>query len=121
MSKLVRIEIPGPRFMKLGSGDEWDPEEADGCDVYVQIKAAPDATSASLADLKSAVGDGLVVAGEVVPDQAVVREAARKAATVARAADTLDEALAGYIENMTVAEGVDRGVVLERAKGYLGV
>lgn len=113
--------VPGPRFMKLSSGDEWDPEEAEGCDVYAQIKAAPDATSAALANLEGAVGDGLVVAGEVVPDQAVVREAARRAATVARAADTLDEALAGYIENMTVAEGVDRAVVLERAKGYLGV
>lgn len=112
-------EVPGPRFLKLEPGENWDSRETGNCQVYVEFRCPPKGVPAALADVREAVDDGIIVAGDVVADQTVVRAAARSAATAARSADTLDQALAGYVESMELEEGVDRGAVLARVKGYL--
>lgn len=112
-------EVPGPRFLKMEPGENWDSRKTRDCQMYVEVRCAPKNVPAALADVREAVEDGVVVAGDVVPDQAVVRAAARSAATAARSADTRDQALAGYVENMELEEGVSREAVLGRVKGYL--
>lgn len=119
-TKIDVHQIPGPRFIKLRAGETWDTAKVKDCSVYVQITADAQSTNAALGFLNTAKQDGLVVAGEVVPDTSEVREAARRAATVARSADTLDEALHAYIEHMTLSDGVNRADVLALAKQYLG-
>lgn len=119
-TKIDVHQIPGPRFLKLRAGEQWDQAKAKDCNVYVQITADSKNTAAALDTLDSAKQDGLVVGGEVVPDTAEVREAARRAATVARSADTLDEALHVYIEHMALPDDVTRADVLALAKQYLG-
>ncbi len=119
-TKIDVHQIPGPRFLKLRAGEQWDQSKAKDCNVYVQLTADSKNTATALDTLDSAKQDGLVVGGEVVPDTAEVREAARQAATVARSADTLDEALHAYIEHMALPDEVNRADVLALAKQYLG-
>ena len=117
--KKMEVEwIPGPRFLKTHVDD--DIVIPDDQQVYLQIIAASDQTGDALEMLKGAMDDGLVVAGEVVPDNTEARVAAKKAAMVARSADTLEEALASYVEEMTIPEGVTREEVLATVRKYLG-
>lgn len=120
----LRVEcIPGPRFLNLKQDADFVHQLGAAalaeCTVYVRVKAdlehmAP--VQAALEALKSMSG----LAGyEVEPDDIEARAQARTAATVARSADTLDAALIGYVEQMPLAEGVDRAAVLEKAKSFL--
>lgn len=56
---------------------------------------------------------------EPAPSRVEAEVAARSAAMVARSADTLAEALAAFVNEMPLPEGVSREAVLERAKRYL--
>ena len=113
-------QVPGPRFLKVRAEEDVDLEAASGCQVYVQIIADHEHIVAARAELGEALDEGLVCAGEVVPDSKEVRAAAKKAAMVARSADTLDEALAAYVGDMPLEDDVDRAAVLERSRSYLG-
>lgn len=119
MGRMTRIEIPGPRFLKLGPGENWDANQTAGCQVYVQIECDPKNITANIQALDEAKAGGLIVGGSVIPDKVKVRTAARQAATLARSADTLDEAVAAYVGKMPLAEGVDRDEVLNMVRGYL--
>lgn len=110
-------QVPGPRFIKLGVDD--DVEVPDGCQVYVEIKASQDESAAGMAMLQEALADGTVCAGSVVPDTEEVRAATKKAAMVARSAETMEEALSGFVEEMALDDGVDRSEVLATTRGYL--
>lgn len=117
--KAMSVEqVPGPRFVKVAAGEPVP--AAEGCQVYVQVLAGPDEPGSALQELQTALGAGEVCAGEVVQDTTQVRAATRKAAMVARSSDTLDEALASYVEEMPLEDGVDRAEVLATCKGYLG-
>jgi hypothetical protein len=57
-----------------------------------------------------------------VEDQADLHEAevaTRAAAGAARGKDTLDEALAAFVAEMPLAEGVEREAVLKRCRAFL--
>ena len=110
-------QVPGPRFIKVSTEEEV--EVPDGCQVYTQIVADGAQTGAALEALQASVKCGVVCAGEVVPDVAEVRAATRKAAMVARSSDTLEEALASYVDEMPLKDGVDRAAVLATVRGYL--
>lgn len=127
-SQQVQVEtIPGPRFVKVRSGEKLDrqgvlgPAAERGDSVYVWIVAGSrEELEAERSWLDTRKREGLIVDGEVSLDDVEVRVAARTAATVARSAETLETALAGYVEQMPVPEGVDRAEVLAVARKYLG-
>ena len=110
--------IPGPRFLKINV--DVDVVIPDDQQVYLQIIANNEQTGGAIEMLKGAMDDGMVVAGEVVPDNTEARVAAKKAAMVARSADTLEEALASYVEEMPIPEGITREEVLATVRKYLG-
>lgn len=116
--KMKRIEIPGPRFVRMCDTESF-PELGPGYDLYAQILAPPERVAECVASLDSYRGKA-VVDGEVVTDAAESRAAARTAATLAKSAQTLEEALMGFISQMPLPEGVSREEVLAQAKRYLG-
>lgn len=114
-------EIPGPRFVKLASGQSLAglTRSSGGNTVYVSATATSEAFSATSAALARAEAEGKLAGAEVFPDATETLVAARSAASAAKAAGTLDEALAGFVEDMPLAEGVDRADVLARSQRYL--
>jgi hypothetical protein len=116
--KATLLAVPGPRFL-VGAG-EVEAANKQGHKVFVKwpaISAEEEAgAQVVLASLKKR---GAIVGGEVEQDRCDSEVAARTAASVARSADTLAEALAHYVEEMPLPEEVDRAAVLERAKRYL--
>lgn len=115
-------EIPGPRFLDVDHEDApiIDEAVAGGHQLYVRCKVKKDQVSGMQRWLKDARAGEVIESGEVMLDDVEVRAAARSAATIARSADTLDEALDGFIRHMDLPEGVDRPTVLAKAKDYLG-
>lgn len=117
--------IPGPRFLNVAQdraelGDVGlSAAELQGCSVYVRVKSTIDGIPRVQLQLQRLQDEGLIAGFEVTPDDVEVRVAARTAATMARSAETLEAALAGYVEQMPLADTVDRGAVLRRAKSYL--
>jgi DNA repair exonuclease SbcCD nuclease subunit len=115
-------EVPGPRFAKVCGADEFQ-EAIDGLrahKLYVSWTCAPESLAAVSAYAESARHVEHHIAGvEVVADARVVEAQAREAAEAARAAGSLDEALAAFVEAMPLEDGVDRAAVLSRARGYL--
>jgi hypothetical protein len=110
-------EIAGPRF--LGTTPDDAPElvaeaKRRGHVPLVRLVVPPDQLATARASL-----DALGVVGDVHPDAFDTTVAARTAATNARAATTVDDALAGFVGAMVLPEGVDRAAVLSKAKGYL--
>lgn len=112
------IEVPGPRFIKLGFGEEIP--EANGNTLFVSTTAAPENVASVLDHLARKRAAGEIVAMEVLPDQVVAKQEARAAAASARSAETMDEALSSFVANMPMKEGVDREAVAARCRRYLG-
>lgn len=130
--------IPGPRFLTV-NGQENAPTEwhdalklrgvpygdtqpmppPNGWHLYVRIKTTADKLAKEQAWLEGLKTRGAVIDGEVVLDDVEVRGQARTAATVARSAETLQSALAGYVAEMPLPDGVDRAEVLARSQRYL--
>lgn len=124
------VIIPGPRFIKT-SEENLNPTvvgarfegtfqpPAQGWATFVSWTrpvADMKRCEAQLAHFKS---QGLVVDGEVLADEQESVIAARTAAQRASSADTLEDALAGYVSAMALAEGVDRAEVHRRSREYL--
>ncbi len=110
-------ELPGPRFLKVRSRKEADAALASanmlGHHLYLQVVGDVDTDG---------IEDGYnepELTLERVPDDTDVQVAARSAAQVARSADTLVEALDGFVKEMPLEEGVDRARVLDRCREYL--
>lgn len=118
------VEIPGPRFVTVRAPDLKDffveSDLSNAAPLYLKVHAAPEeivSVQALLEDQSLRLPDGLLY--EVIPDDTDTQVAARTAATNARSAETLDEALAGFVEAMEVSADVDKADVLDRAKRYL--
>lgn len=111
------IHVPGPRF--ITATDSEDAREASleatrrGCQLYLQLKGEA-ATQEQLEEVRE-----WGVHARIVADMANVREATKKAAVAARKATTLQEALAKYVQQMPLTEGVSREAVLAQASRYL--
>lgn len=107
--------IPGPRFLSVTTLDEareaYIEGQRRGCDLYLNLK---NAAAESLDEVRS-----WGVTARAVTDTTDVKEATRSAAVAVREAGTLREALAKYVTEMPVAEGVERSKVLAMAGKYL--
>lgn len=110
-------EIPGPRFIKVTTTEDLA--------VAMVPKDAPRFISAVLpsGDLQRGLGlvekskgEGMV---EILPDDEEALASARMAASAARSASTLEEALERFINEMALEEGVDRQRVLARSREFL--
>lgn len=111
------IAIPGPRFITATTTTAAREASLEatrrGCQLYLQLKEEA-ATEEQLEEVR-----GWGVQARVVADLADAREATRDAAVAARKATTLQEALAKYVQQMPLSEGVSREAVLSRASRYL--
>jgi len=111
------VHIPGPRFLSVSTLDEareayieW---KRRGCDIYPYLNLKGEAASA-LDEVRS-----WGVTARAVTDTTDAKDATRAAAVAVREAGTLREALAKYVTEMPVAEGVERSKVLAMAGKYL--
>jgi hypothetical protein len=123
---VVRFEsLPGPRFVKVVSRADLDLQLAfaakRGASLFVQWEAPPDQLAESTRQLIELIAQGKVTAGEVVVGEAQAAEKAWAAAEAARSATSLEEALGGFVAEMSLPEGVDRDDVLARSRRYLGI
>lgn len=116
--KLSYLTVPGPRFL-IGASEAEAAEKAHH-KVFVRWPTlTPEEEKDAVAALAKLKKSGVIVGGEVEQDRADSEIAARSAAMVARSADTLAEALAAFVAEMPLPEGVSRESVLEKAKRYL--
>lgn len=123
-------DLPGPRFVNVSSEAQLTvavgQAKVRGCQLYVRWKVsgvAPEQAAGVLAHSREVVRRakeaGQLVAGEVVLDASVANGMARRAASAARSAETLAEALEAFVSNMPVADGVDRKRVLQLSQTFL--
>lgn len=120
-------EISGPRFVKMQKAEELPLREAveelhrhgKVSELYLEW-AVPHGELESSASALESLGD-LLAAGTVVPNAAALAEAKEGANKAAGTAGSLPEALANYIAELPVDDGVDRASVLARARGFLGL
>ena len=125
-------EIAGPRFLKwrgLSAGLDHYRE-----DIEMRLNIVPRLTQARYVSWTVPAKDlavaqerlallkhlGLIVDGEVLADEAEQEIAARTSAQAAASADTLDEAISGWVASMQLDVLVDRAEVERRVRGYLG-
>lgn len=112
-------EIAGPRFVTLRSvSGPWSSREAN--QVFVKLIAPPDFMDTAGKWLQAEKDARRIFDGEVEPEGTEERVAAITAAQTARSALTLEEAIAGFVSEMPLPEGVKRDAVLARVKQYLG-
>ncbi len=121
--RVKRIEIPGPRFVKVSTSADRDAAVESGMKdntLFVSEVCAPEdlAERTMMANLMTA---GLKEIGgyEVLPDQTIAKADARMAASLARNAETFDAALEGFVAAMPLGEHINRGAVHERCKEFL--
>ena len=111
--------IPGPRFVVAHSEEEITSARVEAmqrkCDLYLSLKGE---AAEMLEDTRQMDG---VFQARAVPDVEDARDATRAAAVAVRGAARLNDALARYIAQMPVAEGVDRASVHAAAKKYLAM
>lgn len=118
------VEVPGPRFIKLPN--ERHPDYAKTlkqiqrnkeAQIYVRATAdSPDDVRGTFEHVQTLHEFAGV---DVRVDTTIAQAEARSASVVARSAETLDEALVGYIQAMPMSESIDRSAVLARTKDYL--
>jgi hypothetical protein len=115
--KVTLTELPGPRFVKL-TGDSLV-KLPKASSLYLSLEASEGAA----ADLREQLADkqekGKLTAFEVTVSNEGAKEAAREAGNAARSAETLDEAVAGFVERMPLDAELDRAEVLAKSKEYL--
>lgn len=113
-------ELDGPRFIKSSVKDAVDQlRQYPGCDIYVESKVRPEDFDAERSALESALAEGELADGVVLPDGAIAAQSARKAASAARSAETMAEAVEAYLTEMAMPEGIDRDEVSVLVRSYL--
>ena len=114
-------EVGGPRFVKLTPGAHAGliaAQEYEG-EVYVEMTAPADVLAGCASDLRGMVEAGTLTAAIALPDAREVAAAARTAAAAARSQENMNEAVAAFVAEMPLPEGVDRDAVLARSRRYL--
>jgi hypothetical protein len=116
-----RVEIPGPRFLTFSSTQAFMKQALKRMPTctFARITATPGEIGEAYTTLARAKEEGWIVDGCVEPDRTVEQAAARTAASAARSAETLEEALAQFIAEMPIPDGVSRERIVERARKYL--
>jgi hypothetical protein len=115
-------QLAGPRFVKVEGlsalCDLIDSEDTSvSCPLFVQAHVNPGDMQAAREMVEQAALTGRA---ELLPFGAEAEIAARSAATQARSASTLDEALSNFVGEMPLPEGVSRDDVLAKVRDYLG-
>lgn len=116
--------IGGPRFLDVRSAEEFKEAVAlgaKGLPVFLRWWVEADDVASAREAIDEAVEEGRLAGGEAVVDPAEVVASARTAATAARTAPTLGEALSRYVESMELPEGVEPGRVLTLSRRYLSL
>lgn len=117
------LSVPGPRFVKVDSEKAFEEVihggQSEGERVYIEWTALSSDLAYANDRIRRARDASQIADGCAVPDRSVEQKAAQVAARAASSAETLEEALAAYIAEMALEEGVDRERVLVRSKGYL--
>jgi DNA repair exonuclease SbcCD nuclease subunit len=117
------IEVPGPRFVKVTGKREAQVEMVSarkrGHQLFVSFDANPDDMAELTTLVEAAKERKDIHAGEVIPNKEEASIQAKSAAFAAKSAKTLHEALEGFVRRMPLPDNVNRGSVLERARGYL--
>lgn len=120
-------ELPGPRFLSAPEGLEAVVEAYKRGELphvgqlYLNVPSAPESLVQSAGELDGYIQAGVISGGEAVPDAAMLQAASAAAATAAKEATTLGEALSGYVAEMTLEDAADRASVLARSRRYLGL
>ncbi len=115
--RLSYEELLGPRFVKLKAGQPIPPSK--GNKLYLQVVAGQDGAQLADEHLKQLKETGAITAGEVILDEGEARVASVDAATAARAEDSVEGALAAFVDKMQLEVSVDRDAVRERCRRYL--
>jgi hypothetical protein len=113
--------IVGPRFLRVASVKDTEIARrcaSEGNAVYTSIRVDDSGPAAAISQLDQLRKDG-IMDGEVVLSGEEQMVAARSAAAAVRAAGTLEEALAAYVNEMIVAGSVRKEDVLALCKKYL--
>lgn len=121
--RVETIFLEGPRFVPVrgmkAMMDLLGSEQPKDRRLYVRATVEPGELSEASKRIGRAHSKGEIAAGEVLADSADRVVEARKAAGAARSADTLANALDGFVSEMPLEEGVTREVVMEKCRGYL--
>lgn len=114
-------EVAGPRFVKLTpkARDALLAAQKFEGEVFVEMTAPAESLGGCTTELAGMVSAGALADAVVLPDAREIGAAARTAALAARSSETMYEALAAYVQEMPLPEGVDRDAVLARARRYL--
>lgn len=113
-------EVLGPRFVfsHMDNAKLLSAARAYKGQVFLRLQASSDRMTEALG-FRGELLDDVVVAVDIVPDRNEAEACARTAAMATRSQQTLDDALAAYVSEMKLDEGVDRDAVLNRAREYL--
>jgi DNA repair exonuclease SbcCD nuclease subunit len=120
--KTKTYRIPGPRFLVRFFEepiDEIAAEVGSGDQLYIQLICTPAQLDEGAKQIEHAIKAGWIVDGEAVTDEKARAEAAQNAASAARDAGALAEALAAFVGKMPLPPGVGADRVLELALDYL--
>ena len=121
---LRRHEIDGPRFVPVIGLKKLDellngPSSPPHHKLYVSAIVSPDDLKAANLLVAEAHKRGQLVAGEVLIDSAERVVAAKRAAGAARSAETMADALGGFVSAMPLEDDVPRDAVMTRCRAYL--
>jgi hypothetical protein len=122
------VSVPGPRFKTVEWAEdlfdrlhELQPLEVEASRLFVQVRVQATQLQVARETLEQHGGQVLgvvpVVYEFVVKDDAA-KEASHRAAACARASETLNDALAAYVEQLALTP-FQRNEVLSRCQGYL--
>lgn len=111
--------IGGPRFLTDAVVTTAD-ELPEGTKLFLSERVAVELMGSKTIELEGLKRLGLPIhAFEVVPDGALLAEAARSAGGAAGRAETVVEAISAYVEKMVLPEGASRGRVAELARKFV--
>lgn len=116
----VKLEIPGPRFLKLKAGDALPNDPRPQPALYVQVEVSPDDVPAQAVAMGALVASKKIAAFDIEINRAEATAMAKTAAHCARSAETFSEALAAFLRTTPIPSGVDRLAVAARTCAYLG-
>jgi hypothetical protein len=121
------LRVPGPRFLKVASFEALkelvNKPKLDGLSVYVRVQVEPEQLVEAEQFIAAVTENGFLAGGEAIPDTTDTQVALRQAAGVARAAETVDEAVAAFVAQMPLPALNDptlRAEVLAKVKEFLG-
>ena len=121
-TKFRREVVPGPRYVKAKTLEDIEDLKKDMPEgehpIRLRWAVQPEELSSSLKTAEALRNDFSSV--EVSVDAKSAQIAVRSAAIAARSADTLEEALAAFVDRMDLPDGVVPGDVVQLAKDYLG-